>query len=159
MSSLNRPPQRIYLAEHPNGALKIGISWCPKERVRVLGARYGKVKVIWQSEPLVWPIAADFVEATAHNILAKRCIAGEWFKISQGKAIAAITKAIAMVENGDKSLVKRRSYRSVGVVEAALVTAGILMPPTTAPDHILMQRKHELGQAQAERNRARKKQP
>jgi hypothetical protein len=89
----------VYVADRPDGAIKIGHSKSPLNRIKQIGFdRDEQVRLLLTSLPMA---NAPAVEVQAHWLLRGVHLGGEWFNTTHEVAIETISKAIEMVSAGE----------------------------------------------------------
>lgn len=92
-------PPHVYVVDDETGGCKIGVSAAPYRRLadlqRERDAKLRLIAVCQCPTGRAWT-----VERQAHRLLADRRLSGEWFDVSAGQAIEAVSRALAMVEAG-----------------------------------------------------------
>ena len=102
----------VYVAGDQNGALKIGISFNPTQRLTQL--QHTSPLVLHHQTSVSG--SARSVERVAHLLLSEKRLRGEWFDVSIEEAIAAVELAVEAVEAADLSLLDTgRKMDNIGV--------------------------------------------
>lgn len=98
----------VYVIGSPDGPQKIGIAKDVQKRRKEI--QTGSHFVLQLASAIEVPIdLAVHVECYAHWLLRDCRLAGEWFRVSPGRAIVAVREALEAVQRGE-----RQGRRSVG---------------------------------------------
>jgi Meiotically up-regulated gene 113 len=86
-------PMYVYVVKSEGGPSKIGISFCPKERLKILqtGSPYLLSLVFFEQ---VDKAVSNTIEGAVHNKLKEKRMCGEWFDVPYEEAIATVKETI-----------------------------------------------------------------
>jgi hypothetical protein len=91
----------VYIISAGSKMHKIGISKSPKGRLNQLQtSHYRRLRIAHQFEV----DCADLVESFAHRMLSQRRVNGEWFSISEPKALWAVEYAMCEIGKGNEAV-------------------------------------------------------
>lgn len=102
-----RSPSHVYVMSASDGLVKIGLSRKLDYRLKAISKPDRPVTLEWATARHPDSLT---VEMTAHTLLQKHHVSGEWFNASVEDAIIAICSAITIAGNGDKSHRRRIRY-------------------------------------------------